>query len=323
MSNRQFKSLVVGCGRIGSRFSEEALIPGVFSHAQAWSEHSSSRLVGVCDSDGEEAERAGSRWKCEYFVKIEEALEAVAPDFVSVCTPDQSHLSVMEQLVRCRSIKVIVMEKPLSNSLSEARKIIELADAAGMQIALNYTRRFSPAFEYLQQGAKTRKWGAHYLSRFTYGKGLLHNGSHALDLLRWMFGEIISLRWISNPVVANGERAGDVEVMLEKGRALLQYVPESIATVFEGEFIFEEARWKFEMGGASWRHQEVKSALFSGYNNFVDSETLPDEFVSPLGGCLLRLIDNVIAHVVEKKSLQCSGRDGLVLQEALENVEGG
>lgn len=315
------RALVVGCGRIGSRFSEDARLPGVYSHAEAFQLDPRTELVGLVDSDEEERDRAGRKWNCIANGDLASALESSNPELVSICTPDATHLEIVKQVVSHPSVRALIMEKPLAEDLVSAERIVDLVQSSGKELFLNYSRRFSPAYQHLRDGVREQRWGKPVLSRFLYGKGLLHNGSHALDLLRFLFGELKELSWLSEVVEDHGEAAGDVQVTMKgPGRAVLQHVPESVATLFEGDLIFERARWQFELGGSQWRFFEPQSAMFAGYTNFVPADSLPDEFEDPLGPCLPGLVDNVIQSLAGEAEPLCSGSDGLTLMRAMQSL---
>jgi predicted dehydrogenase len=75
-------------------------------------------------------------------------------------------------------VKAVLAEKPLALTLAEARALAQTDKV----LAVNYNRRFTPAFRALTLTDVQHVHGF-------YVKGLKHNGTHWLDLLRLLVGE--------------------------------------------------------------------------------------------------------------------------------------
>ena len=71
----KLNSLIIGAGNIASEYDE----PGDFNfiHANAYFKHSNYDLIGFVDVDIEKAKIAAKKWKCEYFVSIDEVLKNI------------------------------------------------------------------------------------------------------------------------------------------------------------------------------------------------------------------------------------------------------
>jgi predicted dehydrogenase len=324
MSARRYRAVVVGCGRIGSSFSAEAKTPGVHSHAQAYSEHAHTRLVGLSDTDSGRMAAAQERWGGETDADPVRLCTRLAPDIISVCVPDQAHCDLASRLLEECPPALLFMEKPLGERTDEAVRMLELAERVGTRVAVNYSRRYSPAFRALRDELRSGQHGAPLLVRGVYGKGLRHNGGHALDLLRFWFGD---------PVQATGTPAGwgpvgdesyAVDLSWAGGlRGRLDVFDERVATVFELDCLTETSRWRFWLGGSQWEFASVQdSPLYRGYRNFVPTarERTDSRFHHPLSQCLLEAVDNVVAHLERGSELLCSGADGLAVLELTDQI---
>lgn len=136
-------------------------------------------------------------------------------DGVVVTVPHHLHYGISMDCLRAG--KHVLCEKPLAESPREAREMIAAADAAGVTLSVNHTRRLYPATrrirELIKEGAlgKLRRiqffWGEKFdwpaASGFYFGVGgaphgvMLDKGPHALDLVcSWLGGkpEVISSR---------------------------------------------------------------------------------------------------------------------------------
>ena len=68
--------------------------------------------------------------------------------------------------------------------LQRSRAIAQAYAAAGVPLIVNYTRRFVPAYQAVAgMTAMT--------ATIRYAKGMRHNGTHAIDLCRMLFGECL------------------------------------------------------------------------------------------------------------------------------------
>ena len=140
----KLNSLIIGAGNIASEYDE----PGDFnflSHANAYFKHSNYDLIGFVDVDIEKAKIAAKKWKCEYFVSIDEVLKKYRIDVFSVCVPDHLHYEVLKKLCSLKNI-FIFAEKPLTRYLHESEEIIELMNQNNISCSVNYKREFCQSF---------------------------------------------------------------------------------------------------------------------------------------------------------------------------------
>lgn len=83
------------------------------------------------------------------FGTIDEALSAVECDAVLVVTPPETHLAVAAAALRAG--KHVLVEKPLTPTLAEARIAIEEAEDAGKILMVSQNYRFRPAARAIQR----------------------------------------------------------------------------------------------------------------------------------------------------------------------------
>ncbi len=319
-----YRAVVIGCGRIGSGWSQTARTPGVHSHAEAYASHPRTELVAVADADPARAAEAGKRWGVAAGHDPVELCRSVAADLVSICSPDETHADLALALLRQAPPKALLIEKPLATTAAAAAAIVEAADRAGTLVAVNYSRRFSPAFQAIRDELAAGIHGRVELVRILYGKGLRHNGSHAIDLLRF---------WLGEPVHASGAPAAwgpgrdetwSADIEFAGGtRARLDAFDERIATVFEADCLTETSRWRFTLGGHAWEFANAaESPVYAGYRNYVPSgrERFDARFAWPLADCLPMAVGNLVDAIEGRAPLRCSGLDGLAALEWIERL---
>ncbi|MEO6361969.1 MAG: Gfo/Idh/MocA family oxidoreductase, partial [Caldimonas sp.] len=193
---------LVGCGRIAKRHAE---LLGTGQIAGA-------RLAAVCDVRPERAEEYAGRYGVPGFTSIEAMLAAPGIEAVSILTPSGMHA---EHAVRvARGGRHIVVEKPMALTLSDAGKMIDAADSAGVRLFVVKQNRFNvpvvKAREALDAGrfgklvlgtvrvrwCRDQAYYAHDSWRGTWAQdgGVLANqASHHVDMLSWFMGEVESV----------------------------------------------------------------------------------------------------------------------------------
>jgi predicted dehydrogenase len=187
------RAAVVGCGAFGGQ------------HAAAYAACAATELAAVWDVDRARAEACGARWGAP----VRDDLAGV--DLVSVCTPDPTHAELVERALTAPGVRAVLAEKPLALDAGSARRLAALARERGVVLAVNHSRRFAPALrEPLDVGELQYVGGV-------YVKGLLHNGTHWLDLLRMLAGEPLSARGRDRLGEGGSDPTLDAELTLPGG----------------------------------------------------------------------------------------------------------
>jgi predicted dehydrogenase len=235
------RAAVLGCGMIGAGTGEPHPDVGVMTHCGAYTAHPETELVAVADP--ERAQSAAERWHAKPYADTHELLEAEQPEIVSVATPDHTHAELVEACLNTPSVKAVLAEKPLAMSLDAARALV--AKAQGRILAVNYNRRFTPAFRALAD-----ELGEIQHVSGVYVKGLKHNGTHWLDLLRLLAGEpTVSRGW--DRLHEPGEDPSlDAELSLGNGAGVrLAALDTTRFTAFEMDLILAQGRVRILEGG--------------------------------------------------------------------------
>ena len=123
------RTAVVGTGYLG-RF-----------HAQKYAALPGCELVAVCDPDGARGAEVASEVGTRALVDHREL--AGGCDAVSIASPTRSHFAVARDCLE-RGLHVLV-EKPMTATVEEARALIELAAARDLVLQVGHLERFNPA----------------------------------------------------------------------------------------------------------------------------------------------------------------------------------
>jgi len=100
------------------------------------------KLVAVFDPSEENAQFAQSEFGIIAAPSIENLIEQV--DVVDIVTPTLSHYDCAVNAMR--NSKHIFIEKPITNTVEEAKKLIGLSEEANVKVQVGHVERYNPAF---------------------------------------------------------------------------------------------------------------------------------------------------------------------------------
>lgn len=303
-----FSLLIVGAGKIGAFFdtpgSEEVL-----THAHAFSVNPGFRLLGFVDADRQQAGRAAEVWGGIAFDSIADAFAREEIDVAVMAVPDEYHYHVLAELV-AHPLKLVFAEKPLAGTPAMAEDIVERCRERGVALAVNYTRRFVPEFIDLRDRIASGTLGRFLTGMGYYGKGTLHNGSHMVDLLRFLFGEMS----VTKTLGAICDWRNDdptCSALLETiggGQFVMQAADCRSYTLFEMDMLFERGRARLVDAGHALEEFDVRdSELFAGYRVLSGGQ----KRTTGLGAAMSIAADCIYRHLAQGTPLACTGDDGV------------
>lgn len=261
---RKLRVLLVGCGRIAGNY-DRGRQPSEFprTHAASYLRHGGFSLVGCVDPDPE-ARRAFMRdWGVHAdFAGIHDAAESgLAFDVVSICSPTGSHAADVRASLALRPL-VVFCEKPVTPTVAETSSLVEECDRAGVHLVVNHTRRWDPDVQELATSIAERRFGPLRLVYGAYCRGVINNGSHMIDLLRQLLGEV-SLISAGEPVWDGVEGDPSVPLVLAAPNGLRVTIgcgfgPEH--AIFELTMVFAKRSVSMEQGGLCWTDRLVEES---------------------------------------------------------------
>jgi predicted dehydrogenase len=314
-----YRAALLGCGKIGSEFSDDPKVRWIHSHAAAYAHCSATDLVAVCDTDPDKVARCAERWcVAQRFTDPRELLVAAHPEIVSVCTPDSSHFGLIRAAIDTPGVRAVLAEKPLALCSADASELVRLAAGRGVLLAVNYTRR------YCERHAQFRDWvrsgGIGEMQSVTgyYTKGLLHNGTHWIDLARFFMGDVA---WVWGSDVRHepgGDPTLDAFFRFDSGAGGSLVGTDARAyNFFEFDLVGTRGRLRITDIGETFEvYSVVDSPRFSGYRELAIRECHRDG----LHDVLMNAVNDLV-HCLESSGVpRCSGVDGLAALRVAEAV---
>ncbi len=121
---------VIGAGHLGK------------IHLNNWAAIEGVKLIGFCDTDDENAKIVAEKYALPRFATTNELLDAC--DAVDIVAPTTFHFELCEAAIK--KGKHVFVEKPLANTMDEARALVKLAKEANIKFQVGHVERFNPAF---------------------------------------------------------------------------------------------------------------------------------------------------------------------------------
>lgn len=302
-----YTAVVIGAGRIGAMFDTPDS-ERILTHAHAYVAHEGYVLKGFYDVNLDRAKEAAERWQVQAFASLEEALEGV--DVVSCTVPDAYHGEMLKKIAQF-PVKAVFAEKPLVTDLQEGEEIKQLYAEKKIALLVNYTRRFVP--EFLKLRKRIGEFGAFRRGCCYYGKGILHNGSHMIDLLRYYIGEVTDFT-VGDGMEDFYKTDPSVEVTLymqtKDGLGKFDMHPISCqeVSVFEIDFYFEKGRIRmFDCGSKLEIYEIEASEVYQGYQYY----TKIDECDTTYDAAFFVALDHIKEVIQNNLTPICSVEDGI------------
>lgn len=201
-SNRRIRTILLGLGRISHTLERDPYRGKPCTHSgvlfSPWGSDRFEVIAGY-DSNPEKRSDWGATWKVKALDPSQ--LGLLPAELAIIATPSQTHIPLA---LHCLNVGIphLLVEKPMGMSLGEARS---LGRKKKGYIWVNHERRYHPRYQFVRNQFQSGGWGdiqSIRASVFTSAKNpgmafskagggpLLHDGTHAVDLLHWFLGKL-------------------------------------------------------------------------------------------------------------------------------------
>jgi len=206
---------LIGCGRIAYELERDALRYKPCTHLGALryfqKRDTGLKLTGFCDTNPERAITAAAFMRADGAIITTDYREIIAqqPDLLVIASSTAAHHKALAAAIKA-GVKRIVAEKPLVFSAAEARALKLVAESGKSIVLPNYERRYHEKYISLRREQQNVKKGDPYRAFFAAGGAslypdtktgdegvLLHDTTHLVDLVQFIFGRITGHRIIA------------------------------------------------------------------------------------------------------------------------------
>jgi len=182
---RKLKLAVIGAGFWGR------------NHIRVLSELPQAELVAICDINKERAKTLGEKYNIKFYTSSKELYRKEQFDAVTICVwSTELFKNAVDAL---NAGKHVLVEKPMASQVSEAEKMIEIAESEGLHLTVGFIERFNPAVRRLKESIKEGKIGSPVsatgkrVSKWPERIGdvgvVKDTAIHDIDLVRFIFEE--------------------------------------------------------------------------------------------------------------------------------------
>jgi predicted dehydrogenase len=179
------------------------------AHARSWLKNPHAKIVAVSSRQRSSAERLVQEFALDATVyeRFEDVLRDERVDIVNISGPN--HVHTEQGVAAARAGKHLLMEKPMSLTLDEAKSLRDAVTRAGVKSVVSFVLRWNPLFDNLKNLLAAGAIGKLFFAQVDYWHGLgdwysgwdwvrtkssgrsamLAAGCHAIDALRWFVGD--------------------------------------------------------------------------------------------------------------------------------------
>lgn len=312
------KVLIIGCGKMGA-FYDSPDNDNILSYAKAFKSDSHFNVVGLIDTDIERLKLAGEIWNVDTYMNIQEAIKSCGKvDVIINSVPDNYHYEVIMEAIKY-SPQIIITEKPLTKNYEQALEVKSELEKTNTTLLINYSRRYIPEYIDLKNRIRAKEFGEFIGGNGHYGKGLLHNGSHMIDLLSYFF-ESYNDATVSSVIYDcyEDDPSLNLSIDVQGANFNLVAIDSSYFTIFDMDLYFSKAKIEFRNSGFEIVTYEVKeNEFYKGYRFLNENDNIHIDLSSSLIG----LVANVKDILSGKGQPLCSIDDGVSVVELWEKLK--
>jgi predicted dehydrogenase len=321
--SKQLGMAVIGSGRIS------------YTHLTAINDlKDKAELIATVDIVEEVAKEAALKFKAKrYYTDLDDALNDKEINAVVICLPHYLHKHACIKAAKMG--KNILIEKPLTNTVAEAKEVLETASRSGIKLMVGQSQRFHNAAVESKKIFNSGKIGEiidisvsllgyvekpptlWWTSKEKTG-GLLIPlwGSHIIDYILWLSGKFPSRVYaetLSNNRVWEGEDEVSIVMGFDENmmaNIVMSYNARTTQSTGEG-FILPTPKYnRYIIGTKGTLHLTDYTELFINEEIIVSGEQKPSIFYLQM--------EEFLNSILEDREPCISGKDGFKVIQVME-----
>jgi UDP-N-acetylglucosamine 3-dehydrogenase len=184
-----------------------------------------ARVVAVCDQVQERAATVARELGARAYTRLSDLLENPEVIAVDLTLPHHVHFAAASEALAAG--RHVLVEKPMALTSDECRRLIEQAREASLTLAVAENTRFVAAYQAVERLLRSGALGEPRLARTLIsgsevarlrdtslwkgraagsgGGAIFDAGPHSFYLLRWLLGEIATVRGFHHRLIAKSE----------------------------------------------------------------------------------------------------------------------
>lgn len=218
---------ILGCGRMGKIHAYAYKMQPFYYHQLRFK----INLVAVCDRNEEKAKETARAYGFQtYYTNWEELIKDERIDIMSNCLP--TYLHAEPSMVSIENGKHVICEKPLAATISDAKRMIRVAEEGPTKTMCMFNLRFMVGIQKAKKLIDRGFIGRTYQFRSVFAKmshldpnrlftwrdqtdlagggAFLDMGVHAADLARFLVGEVDSVCTVAKTFISGRPIKGKI-----------------------------------------------------------------------------------------------------------------
>lgn len=323
MKNDAYRVVIVGAGAIagGYDMARARADAGALTHAGAYAAHDGFEVIACVDPDEERRGAFQRHWNVPHaFASLDDyQASGVVADVASICSPTARHAADLSFFVD-RPERAVFCEKPITPDLKQAEALVA-AYAADKIFMVNHPRRWCREIIKLGEDIRSGRFGALQTASAYYGKGILHNGSHMIDLLHSLLGEInVNSVGASRYDYEPGDPTVDAVLETASGSPVyLMGTDSRLYDMFEVAFVFDSVAISLENGCGAMRVRAVVKNPLAPTHRVADRGEWSE---IDLTQAMPAAVQNLYECLAHKAAPLCDGQTALKAQALCEKIRG-
>jgi len=312
-----YSAIVIGCGRIGA-FLDEPDAETILTHAKMFSLHPEFNLIAVLDTSLEKVENASRIFNCQGLKIADKIPEHLYADIISICVPTEYHYPY---LISCLDLnpRAVIAEKPLTGEPKMSRQVVDLYEQAHIPLFVNYIRRYDGVSAQLCKRIENGDLGKIFNVVIRYTGGIMHNGSHGIDMANMLFGRFLSARTLGSITDASPTDTSVKAVLSYSLCSDVFLIPgdEKAYSMFEIDIVAEKGRVLFTDTGVICTEFTVQNdPLLEEKRKLVMTSKKNTE----LERSFSNLANNITGHLTRGEKIVCTGSDAVLAEEICQEL---
>ncbi|PLR83305.1 gfo/Idh/MocA family oxidoreductase [Bacillus canaveralius] len=258
------------------------MVPDILRHPKV-------RLTAAATRNKERLEKIAYEYNVETYYTIEDLCKSTNVDAVYIATPTELHTEHVR--IAAEAKKHIIVEKPLSVSLTDADNMIENAERNGVQLIVGHSHSFEPPIQKMREIITSGELGRvvmihnWYFNDWLYrprtpeelktelGGGVTYRqGSHQFDIIRFLGGGMIrSIRAVTGIWDDSRPTEGNHSIFLEFENGT------AATAVYNGYDHFHTTELTFDIGEGG---PLTKSNIYAQSRRLITETNSPADEVS-------------------------------------------
>lgn len=112
------------------------------NHARVFTEMDNTTLAGLFDLDQKRANEMAKLYNTKLYSNIDEILKDENVHAITIASPTSTHAKIAMQAIE--NGKHVLIEKPMTSTVEEAEKIVDLEKSSNVVVSVGFIERFNP-----------------------------------------------------------------------------------------------------------------------------------------------------------------------------------